>query len=66
MTQARGLPSRAFESGELALDIDEPQDLDAWRGYDTQRNVGELRESTPVAGCRDGLPGNRIDVIRAG
>jgi 2-phospho-L-lactate guanylyltransferase len=66
MAQARGLPSRVFESGELALDIDEPEDLDAWRGYDTHRNVGDLRESTPVAGSRGGLPGNRINLIRAG
>jgi len=62
----RGLELRVFDSGELALDIDEPEDLDAWRGYDTHNNVGDRRESTPIAGGRDGLSGNRIDVIRTG
>jgi 2-phospho-L-lactate guanylyltransferase len=64
MAQERGLATRVFDSGELALDIDEPEDLDAWRGYDTHNNVGDRRESTPIAGGRDSLPGNRIDVIR--
>jgi 2-phospho-L-lactate guanylyltransferase len=61
-----GLPSRVFESGELALDIDEPEDLDAWRGYDTHNYVGDRREGTPIAGSRGSLPGNRIDVVRTG
>src|SRR4029079_12434037 len=64
--RAHVLPTRVFESGELALDIDEPEDLDAWRGYDTHNCVGDQRESTPIAGGRDGLSGNRIDVIRTG
>ena len=64
--RAHGLPTRVFESGELALDIDEPEDLDAWRGYDTHNYVGDQRESTSIAGGRGSLPGNRIDVVRAG
>jgi 2-phospho-L-lactate guanylyltransferase len=64
--QAQGLVSRVFESGELALDIDEPEDLDAWRGYDTHNYVGDGRESTSIAGSRGSVPGNRVDVIRAG
>jgi 2-phospho-L-lactate guanylyltransferase len=36
------LEVRIFESGELALDIDEPEDFDAWRGYDTQSDVGAI------------------------
>ena len=62
----RGLEPRIFESSELALDIDEPEDLDAWRGYDTHNFVGDQRESTSMAGGRGSLPGNRIDLIRAG
>jgi 2-phospho-L-lactate guanylyltransferase len=69
--QEHGLEARIFESGELALDIDEPEDLDAWRGYDMDtdghRNGGDRRESTSIAGSRGSLPGNRIDdVIRPG
>src|SRR6266702_8184546 len=41
--QDHGLEARIFESGELALDIDEPEDLDAWRRYDS-----------PSEGHRDG------------
>jgi 2-phospho-L-lactate guanylyltransferase len=60
--QEHGLPTRIFESGELALDIDEPEDLDAWRGYDSpnygsgQIILGEGREGTSTAGSRGGLP----------
>jgi len=61
-----GLETRVFESSELALDIDEPEDLDAWRGYDTHSYVGDQRESTSIAGGRGSLPGNRIDLVRAG
>jgi 2-phospho-L-lactate/phosphoenolpyruvate guanylyltransferase len=61
-----GLVSRVFESGELALDIDEPEDLEAWRGYDTPTNVGDRRESESIGGGRGNLPGSRIDVIRPG
>lgn len=73
--QEHGIPARVFESGELALDIDEPEDLDAWRGYDSHRsgcsgsrgNVGDRRESTSNAGGRTGLPGHHTDgVIRPG
>jgi 2-phospho-L-lactate/phosphoenolpyruvate guanylyltransferase len=64
--QEQGLATRVFESGELALDIDEPEDLDAWRGYDTHNYVGDGRESTSIAGSRGSVPGNRIDVVRAG
>src|ERR1700742_4728760 len=64
--QEKGLVTRVFESGELALDIDEPEDLDAWRGYDTHNYVGDGRESTSIAGSRGSVPGNRIDVVRAG
>jgi len=64
--QEHGLEARIFESSELALDIDEPEDLDAWRGYDTHNFVGDQLESTSSAGSRGGLPGNRIDVVRAG
>lgn len=67
--QEHGLEARIFESGELALDIDEPEDLDAWRGYDSRNSnyrSGEWRESTSTGGC-GGLPGNRVDdVIRPG
>jgi 2-phospho-L-lactate/phosphoenolpyruvate guanylyltransferase len=66
MARERGLATRVFDSGELALDIDEPEDLDAWRGYDTHNYVGDRRESTPIAGGRGSLPGHRIDVIRTG
>jgi 2-phospho-L-lactate/phosphoenolpyruvate guanylyltransferase len=61
-----GLVTRVFESGELALDIDEPEDLDAWREYDTPTNVGDQRESTSTAGGRVSLSGNRIDALRPG
>jgi 2-phospho-L-lactate/phosphoenolpyruvate guanylyltransferase len=66
-----GLEVRIFESGELALDIDDPEDLDAWRGYDSRTDshkmVGERREGTSKGGSRGGLPGNRIgDRIRPG
>jgi 2-phospho-L-lactate/phosphoenolpyruvate guanylyltransferase len=64
--QEQGLTPRVFESGELALDIDEPEDLDAWRGYDTRNYVGDGRESTSIAGSRGSVPGNRIDVVRPG
>ncbi len=64
--QEPGLLTRVFESGELALDIDEPEDLDAWRGYDTHNYLGDSRESTSIAGSRGGVPGNRVDVVRAG
>jgi len=62
--QEHGLETRIFESGELALDIDQPEDLDAWRGYDSGNEsyrVGDRRESTSTAGGRGGgMPGNRI------
>lgn len=61
-----GLVSRVFESGELALDIDEPEDLDAWRAYDRPTNVGDQRESTSIAGGRGSLPGHWFDGIRPG
>jgi 2-phospho-L-lactate guanylyltransferase len=69
--QEHGLEARIFESGELALDIDEPEDLDAWRGYDRRnegdRNGGDRRESTSIASSRGGLPGDRLDdVVRPG
>jgi 2-phospho-L-lactate guanylyltransferase len=68
--QEHGLEARIFESGELALDIDEPEDLDAWRRYDSHgedHNRGDRRESTSIAGGRGSLPGNRIDdVVRPG
>jgi 2-phospho-L-lactate guanylyltransferase len=68
--QEHGLEARIFESGELALDIDEPEDLDAWRGYDSRNEsnrVGERRESASTAGSRGGVPGNRVnDIIRPG
>jgi 2-phospho-L-lactate guanylyltransferase len=67
--QEHGLEARVFESGEIALDIDEPEDLDAWRGYDSANQsyrVGERREITSTGG-RGGVPGNRLgDVIRPG
>jgi len=69
--QEHGLEVRVFESGELALDIDEPEDLDAWRGYDSRneghRNVGDRRESTSIASSRGSLPGTRLDdIVRPG
>src|SRR5882757_2304463 len=69
--QEHGLEARIFESSELALDIDEPEDLDAWRRYDSRNEShgegGDPRESTSVAGGRGSLPGNRIDdVLRPG
>jgi 2-phospho-L-lactate guanylyltransferase len=61
--QEHGLQVRIFESGELALDIDEPEDLDSWRGYDGGSNVrGDQGESTSIAGGGS-LPGNRTDYI---
>jgi 2-phospho-L-lactate/phosphoenolpyruvate guanylyltransferase len=68
--QEHGLPCRVFGSGELALDIDEPEDLDAWRGYDS-RSCGNTylenqREATSPADSRGSLPGNRIGVVRPG
>src|SRR5260370_10672110 len=45
--QEHGLEARIFESSELALDIDEPEDLDAWRAYDSAhdgpQNVADRR-----------------------
>lgn len=65
--QAHGLAARIFESGELALDIDEPEDLDAWRGYDGgsegRSNAGVQGESTSTAGSRSGVPGIRLGVV---
>ncbi len=65
-----GLQVRIFESGELALDIDDPEDLDAWRGYDSRNDSlasGEQRESAVNAGNRGGVPGPRNDdLIRPG
>lgn len=66
MAREHGLMTRVYESGELALDIDEPEDLDAWRGYDTHNKVGDRRESTSFAGGSGSLSGNRVDVVRAG
>jgi 2-phospho-L-lactate guanylyltransferase len=37
--QEHGLEVRIFESGPLALDIDEPEDLEAWRGSDRAADV---------------------------
>src|SRR5262249_49433056 len=63
--QEHELAVRIFESGELALDIDEPEDLDAWRGYDsrieTYSVVGERGEAISRGSGRGGVPGNRID-----
>jgi 2-phospho-L-lactate guanylyltransferase len=69
--QEHGLEARIFESSELALDIDEPEDLDAWRGYhgynQVHRNGADLRENASMAGSRGNLPGNRSDdVVRPG
>jgi 2-phospho-L-lactate/phosphoenolpyruvate guanylyltransferase len=68
--QEHGLEVRIFESGELALDIDDPEDLDAWRGYDSRNDSyssGERRESALNAGSRGGVPGRRLDdLIRPG
>jgi 2-phospho-L-lactate/phosphoenolpyruvate guanylyltransferase len=64
-----GLETRIFECGQLALDIDDPEDLDAWRGYDSRNEsytVGDRREST-TAGGFGGVPGRRLsDLIRPG
>src|SRR5438270_396535 len=67
--QEHGLEARIFESGELALDIDEPEDLDSWRRYDSPTNVNgaDRCENASLAGSRGSLPGNRIDdVVRPG
>jgi 2-phospho-L-lactate guanylyltransferase len=66
--QDHGLIARVYESGELALDIDEPEDLDAWRGYDSRNcNSGERRESTSTAGSRGGgMLGSDIDRLSPG
>jgi 2-phospho-L-lactate/phosphoenolpyruvate guanylyltransferase len=37
--QEHGLEVRIFESGALALDIDEPEDLEAWRGSEPSTDV---------------------------
>jgi 2-phospho-L-lactate guanylyltransferase len=70
--QEHGLETRIFESGELALDIDEPEDLDAWRGYDSRNDsygAGVRREGNSMAGTA-GSPGGagpRIDdLVRPG
>jgi 2-phospho-L-lactate/phosphoenolpyruvate guanylyltransferase len=44
--QEHGLTVRIFECAPLSLDIDEPEDLDAWRGHDA--NVLSL--SVPATG----------------
>jgi 2-phospho-L-lactate/phosphoenolpyruvate guanylyltransferase len=69
--QEHGLEARIFESSELALDIDEPEDLDAWRAYDSANDgpqTLEVRPASPsLAGNRGSLPGGRSDdVIRPG
>ena len=73
--QEHGLLARVFESGELALDIDEPEDLDAWRGYDIHNCgsssgrdiVGDSPEGTSTAGNRGSQPAYRPgDIIRPG
>jgi 2-phospho-L-lactate guanylyltransferase len=66
--QEHGLDARIFESSELALDIDEPEDLDLWRSYDSRSNVnGDRGESTSIAGGRGSLPGNGVgDLVRPG
>jgi 2-phospho-L-lactate guanylyltransferase len=69
--QEHGLEARIFESSELALDIDEPEDLDIWRRYDSaneEHQSGEdRRESTSIAGSHGSLPGNGVgDVVRPG
>jgi 2-phospho-L-lactate guanylyltransferase len=69
--QEHGLEARIFESSELALDIDEPEDLDIWRRYDSpnedHRSGENRRESTSIAGNHGSLPGNGSgDVVRPG
>lgn len=70
--QEHGLPARIFESGELALDIDEPEDLDAWRGYDSgscnNTPMVSQRESTVLgsSGSRGIKPGDYRDNLRTG
>ncbi len=62
--QEHGLEVRIFESGELALDIDDPEDLDAWRGYDSRNDSyssGERREIVPNTGSHGGVAGHRND-----
>jgi 2-phospho-L-lactate guanylyltransferase len=65
-----GLATRIFESGDLALDIDEPEDLDVWLGYDSpltdHGNRGDRLESASTAGGHGGLPGHRFDLIGPG
>lgn len=62
-----GLEVRIFESGELALDIDEPEDLDAWRGYDTPvAGTGVQGANTSIAGGRGNLPGHYLNLDRPG
>jgi len=46
--QEHGLEVRIFESGELALDIDGPEDLDVWGGRDNDSDVLSL--SFPATG----------------
>src|SRR3984893_3272798 len=48
-----GLEVRVFESGPLSLDIDEPEDLDAWRGYDFDSNVLSLSVPTTRFASKD-------------
>lgn len=61
--QAHGLEVRIFESGELALDIDEPEDLDAWRGYDSAP-YGSDAQTTASAGSLGSHGGVRPDGVR--
>ena len=68
--QDHGLEVRIFESAELALDIDDPQDLDDWRGYDSRNDSyssGERHDNETTGGSRSGVPGHRHnDFIRPG
>jgi 2-phospho-L-lactate guanylyltransferase len=63
--RAHGLEVRIFESGELALDIDEPEDLDAWRGYDIAPD-GSDAQTTVTAGGPGGLPGACLGLVPTG
>jgi 2-phospho-L-lactate guanylyltransferase len=63
--RSHGLEVRIFESGELALDIDDPDDLDAWRGYD-RPSYGNDPHTTASAGSPGGLAGALVDLVRPG
>jgi 2-phospho-L-lactate guanylyltransferase len=55
--QEHGLAARIFECGVLALDIDEPEDLDAWRGYETDAAASSISVRAGRQACPESPAG---------